>query len=40
MFYLEVPVERIEAAARYYDEHPEEVDAQIERTCLAAKREL
>lgn len=37
--YLEVPVELIEAAARYYDEHPEEVDAQIERMRLAARRE-
>ncbi len=36
--YLEVPIELIEAAARYYDEHPEGVDAQIERTRLAAKR--
>lgn len=37
--YLEVPVELIEAAARYYAEHPEEVDAQIERGRLAARRE-
>lgn len=37
--YLEVPVELIEAAGRYYDEYPEEVDAQIERARLAAKRE-
>lgn len=37
--YLEAPVELIEAAARYYGEHPEEVDAQIERTRLAASRE-
>ncbi len=37
--YLEVPVELVEAATRYYGEHPEEVDAQIERTRLAARRE-
>lgn len=37
--YLQVPVELIEAAACYYGQHPEDVDAQIERTRLAAKRE-
>lgn len=36
--YLEVPVELVEAAARYYGEHPEEVDARIERTRFAARR--
>lgn len=36
--YLEVPAAWVEAAARYYDEHPEDVDAQIERTRLATKR--
>jgi uncharacterized protein (DUF433 family) len=37
--YLEVPVELVEAAARYYGEYTEEVDALIERARLAAERE-
>lgn len=37
--YLEVPVELIEAAARYYGEYADEVDALIERARLAAERE-
>lgn len=37
--YLEVPVEQIEAAARYYGEYKEEVDEEIERARLAAERE-
>jgi uncharacterized protein (DUF433 family) len=37
--YLEVPVELVEAAARYYGEYTDEVDALIERARLAAERE-
>ena len=37
--YLEIPVAQLEAAARYYGEYREEVDAQIERSRLAAERE-
>ena len=37
--YLEVPVELVEAAARYYGEYTEEVDGLIERARLAAERE-
>jgi uncharacterized protein (DUF433 family) len=37
--YLEIPVAQLEAAARYYGEYREEVDAQIERSQLAAERE-
>ncbi len=37
--YLEVPVEQVEAAARYYAEYKGEVDDLIERAELAAERE-
>lgn len=37
--YLEVPVELVEAAARYCGEYTDEVDALIERAHLAAERE-
>ena len=37
--YLEVPVEQVEAAARYYAEYQDEVDDLIERAELAAERE-
>jgi uncharacterized protein (DUF433 family) len=37
--YLEIPVSQLEAAARYYGEYREEVDALIARSRLAAERE-
>jgi uncharacterized protein (DUF433 family) len=37
--YLEIPVEQVEAAARYYADFKDEVDALIERARLAAERE-
>jgi uncharacterized protein (DUF433 family) len=37
--YLEIPVEQLEAAARYYGEHTDEVDELIERSQAAAERE-
>jgi uncharacterized protein (DUF433 family) len=37
--YLEIPVEQLEAAARYYGEYTDEVDALIERSRLATERE-
>lgn len=37
--YLEVPVELVEAAARYYGEYTEEVDELIERARFVAERE-
>lgn len=37
--YLEVPIEQIEAAARYYAEYKDEVDELIERAEFAAERE-
>jgi uncharacterized protein (DUF433 family) len=37
--YLEAPVEQVEAAARYYADYRDEVDALIERAALAAERE-
>jgi uncharacterized protein (DUF433 family) len=37
--YLEIPVEQLEAAARYYGEYKDEVDELIERSRLAAERE-
>jgi uncharacterized protein (DUF433 family) len=37
--YLEVPVEQLEAAARYYGEYKDEVDALIERAEFVAERE-
>ena len=37
--YLEVPVELVEAAARYYGEYTGEVDGLIERARLVAERE-
>lgn len=37
--YLEIPVEQVEAAARYYGEYKDEVDESIERARLAAERE-
>lgn len=37
--YLEVPVEQVEAAVRYYAEYQDEVDDLIERAALAAERE-
>jgi uncharacterized protein (DUF433 family) len=37
--YLEIPVEQLDAAARYYGEYKNEVDELIERSRLAAERE-
>jgi uncharacterized protein (DUF433 family) len=37
--YLEIPVEHIEAALRYYVEYRDEVDAQMERAEQIAQRE-
>ena len=37
--YLEMPVERIEAAARYYGEYKDEIDAEIETAQETAERE-
>ena len=37
--YLEVPVEQVEAVARYYADYRDEVDALIERARLATERE-
>ncbi|MGE5282172.1 MAG: hypothetical protein ACM3N0_07610 [Chloroflexota bacterium] len=37
--YLEIPVEQLEAAARYYGEYADEVDALIERSRAAGERE-
>lgn len=37
--YLEVPVEKVEAAARYYGDYKDEVDELIERALLFAERE-
>lgn len=37
--YLEVPIEQLEAAARYYGEYKDEVDESIERSRLVAERE-
>jgi uncharacterized protein (DUF433 family) len=37
--YLEIPVEQLEAAARYYGEYKDEIDESIERSRLAAERE-
>jgi uncharacterized protein (DUF433 family) len=37
--YLEVAIEQVEAAARYYADYKHEVDALIERAHLAAERE-
>jgi uncharacterized protein (DUF433 family) len=37
--YLEIPVEQLEAAARYYGEYTEEIDEAIERSRAAAERE-
>jgi uncharacterized protein (DUF433 family) len=37
--YLEIPVEQLEAAARYYGEYKDEVDELIDRSRLAAERE-
>jgi uncharacterized protein (DUF433 family) len=37
--YLEIPVEQLEAAARYYGEYTDEVDELIERSRRAAERE-
>jgi len=37
--YLEIPVEQLEAAARYYGEYKDEVDESIERSRLVAERE-
>lgn len=37
--YLEIPVEQLEAAARYYSEHTDEVDALVERARAARDRE-
>jgi uncharacterized protein (DUF433 family) len=37
--YLEIPVEQLEAAARYYGEYTDEVDALIERSKAASERE-
>lgn len=38
--YLEVPVEQIDACARYYADYRDEVDALIARAADAAQREL
>ncbi len=37
--YLELPVEQVAAAARYYGDYREEVDRQIERVRAVAERE-
>jgi uncharacterized protein (DUF433 family) len=37
--YLEIPVEQLEAAARYYGEYKDEVDELIERSARASERE-
>lgn len=37
--YLEVPVEQVDAAVRYYADYRDEVDALIERARLATERE-
>jgi|SRR5689334_3544584 len=37
--YLEIPVEQLEAAARYYGEYTDEVDEQVERSRAANERE-
>jgi uncharacterized protein (DUF433 family) len=37
--YLEAPVEQVEAAARYYADYRDEVDALIDRSQAAAERE-
>lgn len=37
--YLEVPVEQLEAAVRYYAEYKDEIDELIERSRRAAERE-
>lgn len=37
--YLEIPVEQLEAAARYYADYKEEVDELIQRSRLLADRE-
>jgi uncharacterized protein (DUF433 family) len=37
--YLEIPVEQLEAATRYYGEYKDEVDELIERSRLAVERE-
>jgi uncharacterized protein (DUF433 family) len=37
--YLEIPVEQLEAAARYYGEFTDEVDELIERSRAASERE-
>jgi uncharacterized protein (DUF433 family) len=37
--YLEIPVEHVEAALRYYIEYKDEIDAQLERAELIAERE-
>ena len=37
--YLEIPVEQLEAAVRYYGEYTDEVDELIERARAAAERE-
>ncbi|MBK5219594.1 MAG: hypothetical protein JJE35_07400 [Thermoleophilia bacterium] len=37
--YLEMPVEQLEAAARYYGEYTDEVDELIERSQAASERE-
>lgn len=37
--YLEVPLEQLEAALRYYGEYSDEIDALIERAALAGERE-
>lgn len=37
--YLELPVEHVEAALRYYVDYKEEIDAWIERARVAAERE-
>lgn len=37
--YLEIPVEQLEAAARYYGEYTEEVDGLLERSRAAGERE-
>lgn len=37
--YLEIPVEQLEAAARYYGEYTDEVDELAERSRVASERE-
>lgn len=37
--YFEIPIEQLEAAARYYGEYTDEVDGLVERSWVASERE-